>query len=535
MVLHACHSLSADGSGTDVLKYKQACGKLHACFFRSRKELIHMNLSKKQIIIGAAAAAAVIVIVVVFALIFLQAGRENETPDPSQTTLQTTLPPETETTAPTVETVDAEDPQPTIEDGAQAQLPTAPPEDDPTVAAAFGIDVSKYQGVIDWEQVAASGIDFAMIRVGYRAKISGEITADSTAEYNIQQALKYGIHVGVYFFSTAVSTTEASEEAAWVADFIKDYSITYPVAYNCEGFTDPENRQYSLTKQERTDIALQFLSDIESLGYSPMFYAAKSEMAGNAQWETSRIDSKYLIWVANYPALPYPDTARSDYSGKHSMWQYTANGTVPGISSPTDLNVAYFAIEDNGISNSGQEEVDVPWDDVMQFKAVNEQVTAKEKTNLRDIPSQGDDATVLYTLTNGEVATRIGISDYGWSKLEFQGKIYYAVSSYLTTDLTPPEYQIQTQFEKVNDQVTAKDVVNLRTLPSVTHEDSEIVAQLTRGEIITRTGINEELGWSRVEYNGQELYCVSQYLMPAEELNQETEETAEATENTDPT
>ena len=158
----------------------------------------------------------------------------------------------------------------------------------------------------------------------------------------------------------------------------------------------------------------------------------------------------------------------------------------------------------------------IDWDTLLNFRPVSDEVTAKERTNLRDIPSQGDDSTVLYTLTNGEIAVRIAISDYGWSKVVFNGQTYYAVSSYLTTDLTPPPYEIQTQFRDVYEYVTAKDAVNLRTLPSTTHEDCQIVAKLQHGEVIIRTGINEDVGWSRVEYNGQVLYCISSYLMSAE-------------------
>jgi len=151
----------------------------------------------------------------------------------------------------------------------------------------------------------------------------------------------------------------------------------------------------------------------------------------------------------------------------------------------------------------------------MQFTQVSEQVTAKIQTNLRDVPSQGEDSTVMYTLKNGEVATRTGINENtGWSRVEWNGNTYYAVSSYLTTDLGyEPPVQINTPFTQVSEQVTAKDAVNLRTLPSVTDPNSQVVAQIKNGEVVTRTGINEDVGWSRVEYNGQTLYCVSSYLM----------------------
>ena len=155
----------------------------------------------------------------------------------------------------------------------------------------------------------------------------------------------------------------------------------------------------------------------------------------------------------------------------------------------------------------------------MVFSAVQETVTAKDATNLRDIPSQGEDSTVMLTLQNGQTATRIGVSDKGWSKLEYNGETYYAISNYLTTDLTvkpqeavPEDDGIKTVFTACNEQVTPKIEVNLRTLPSVTNPEATVVVTLKAGEVVTRTGINTDVGWSRVEYNGQTLYCVSSYV-----------------------
>lgn len=158
--------------------------------------------------------------------------------------------------------------------------------------------------------------------------------------------------------------------------------------------------------------------------------------------------------------------------------------------------------------------------DTMVFTDVNETVTAKNSTNLRDKPSQGDDSNVIYTLPNGESVTRTGISDSGWSRLTYNGSTVYAVSSYLTTDLNYKEEKTQadeddglnTKFTKVNEQVTPKIEVNLRKLPSVTNPDATVVATIQKGTVVTRTGINKDVGWSRVEYNGQTLYCVSSYM-----------------------
>ena len=401
-----------------------------------------------------------------------------------------------------------------------------------TEEITFGIDVAKYQGTIDWTEVAASGMDFAMVRLGYRGLVEGEITEDTNARYNLQEAEKAGLKLGAYFFSTAVTVEEAIEEANWVADFLAPYPITYPVAYNCEGFGDPENRQYPLSKEERTDIALAFLKQIEKRGYEAMFYASKNEMEEDAKWEVSRIEEDYKIWVAQYPEEPYPATARSSYSRVHQMWQYTREGEIPGIPVGVDADIAYFGYD--GIREAKSDEVlPVAKPDpeaLMPFTEVREAVTAKNETNLRDIPSQDTDSAVLDTLKKGEIATRIGISSSGWSKLEFEGNIYYAVSSYLilpdgsSASADTDGDGIDTQFRTVNESVTAKDWVNLRKLPSTTMEEAVVVRKLEKGQIATRTGISDN-GWSRLEIDGEVLYCVSSYLIsPGTEPEEEAHE-----------
>jgi GH25 family lysozyme M1 (1,4-beta-N-acetylmuramidase) len=392
----------------------------------------------------------------------------------------------------------------------------------------LGIDVAKYQGTIDWSAVAASGIDFAMIRVGYRTMESGEICADTNARYNMQEACANGIQIGAYFFSTAINEQEAIEEADWVADYISKYAVTYPVAYNCEGFNTAGNRQYGLSTSERSKIASAFLGRIYERGYTPMFYAAKSELANNALWDTSSLELSYKMWVAYYGTN---GTESIGYDGACAMWQYTNRGTVDGISKPVDIDIAYFGYDGTAAAKSDEapETASADVEALMNFTSVNETVTAKSTTNLRNIPSQGSDSTVMATLTNGDTATRTGTSSSGWSRVEYQGNVYYAVSSYLTTDLNAPAQTtstaaegsdsgdgLKTQFTACQDSVTAKIEVNLRTLPSVTNPDATVAAVLHNGEVVTRTGINNDYGWSRVDYNGQTLYCITSYLTAAE-------------------
>ena len=394
-----------------------------------------------------------------------------------------------------------------------------------TSDTTYGIDVSKYQGTIDWAKVAASGIDFAMIRVGYRTQTDGTIYEDTNAKYNMQEATANGIKIGVYFFSTAISENEAKEEADWVSNYISSYKITYPVAYDSEGFNNSDSRQKSLGSAERTTIAKAFMDEIYSKGYTPMFYAAAGELTNNSEWITSDLQKSYKIWVAQYPDT---STTTSSYSGMHNMWQYTNRGNVDGISTTVDINVAYFGYNSTADSKSDMtpQTETANAEALMKFSSVNENVTAKESANLRDIPSQDIDSSILATLNNGDTATRTGISDSGWSRIIYNNQTYYAVSSYLTTDLSyVPSNTLEgagsgdglkTQFTDCNDSVTAKIEVNLRVLPSVTNPDAAVASVLKNGDTAKRTGINTEFGWARVEYNGQTLYCINSYLTSAE-------------------
>jgi len=401
-----------------------------------------------------------------------------------------------------------------------------------TETITMGIDVARYQGTIDWKEVANGEVDFAMVRIGYRSMADGVIKADPNGLYNLQEAAKVGIPVGVYFFSTAVTEEEAREEAEWVSEMISGYPITYPVVYDCENFNDPDSRQYFMNKQQRTDVALAFLEAVEKKGYEAMFYASKVDMEQEKSWEVSRIEEAYKIWVAQYPALPYPQTRETSYSGTHHMWQYSMEGSVPGIRTNVDMNIAYFGYD--GIepphSKKIPEEVEADVEAMLDFEEVSDQVTAKQETNLRNIPSQDTDSIILRTLVNGEVAQRIAISTNGWSKLILDGNVYYAVTNYLTADLEykappveeylPSEMGIQTQFVAMNQLVTAKQRVNLRKMPSVEHEDAVVLDELNHGEIATCVGVSDN-GWSKLIYKGVTCYAVTSYLQEVTDASAE--------------
>ena len=377
---------------------------------------------------------------------------------------------------------------------------------------ANGIDVSKWQGEINWKSVKKTGIDFAIIRIGYRAE-NGTIYKDSYADYNIQQANKAGILIGVYFFSTAINTTEAVAEAKWVCEAIKSYPISYPVVYDCEGFKSADSRMFQLSNSARTDNALAFLAEIEKYGYEGMFYASLSDLKNSAFWDTPRIEQKTKIWLAHYSASPYPTSERPAYSGKFDMWQYTNMGKVSGVNGNTDLVVSYFTCSKaKPKRNNTVAEVKPPAEPDKIYSTVNELVTAKELVNLRNAASTN--AKIVGSLKNGETLTRIGVGNNGWSKLLLNEQTVYAITSYLTIDLKykPPikENEIIEDgvYTKVNEQVTAKDIVNLR---SAAGTNAKIVGSLKNGETLTRISIGNN-GWSKLLYNGQTVYAVTSYL-----------------------
>ena len=192
-----------------------------------------------------------------------------------------------------------------------------------------GIDVSKYQGNIDWGAVAASGINFAIIRVGYRGSSSGALVQDPYFKKNISGATKAGIKVGLYFFTQAVNEAEAVEEASMAMSLASGYKVTYPI------FTDTESasggRANGLSKSARTAVVKAFCQTVRNGGYKAGVYASKSWYAN--QLNASALNG-YCIWVAQY-------NSSCTYSGKYDMWQYSSKGSVSGIKGNVDMNISY--------------------------------------------------------------------------------------------------------------------------------------------------------------------------------------------------
>ncbi len=203
------------------------------------------------------------------------------------------------------------------------------------VISRTGIDVSYHQGDIDWDLVAADGIDFAMLRVGYRGYESGYINADENFHSYIQGALDAGLDVGVYFFSQALNSGEAIEEANFVLEQIQGYDISMPVVFDWEVLEDETARTHTAAPHTVTECAAAFCDTVADRGYTPMFY-------GNKKFAIMKMDVSKLngidFWYAEYknghnaPEYPY------DFR----MWQYASDGRVNGINGDVDMDICFY-------------------------------------------------------------------------------------------------------------------------------------------------------------------------------------------------
>lgn len=200
-------------------------------------------------------------------------------------------------------------------------------------SARKGIDVSQYQGDIDWEQVAASGVEFAMIRAGYRGYgTAGTLVTDEYFERNMEGAAANGIDTGVYFFTQAITVEEVLEEAQYVIDLLASYDISYPIVIDVEKLSVSDARANALTQEQRTEIVCAFCDAIAEAGYTPMIYGGIYSLFG--MLDINQV-SHYKIWFAFYNNYVY-------YPYEMQMWQYTDKASIPGIEGNVDLNLWFL-------------------------------------------------------------------------------------------------------------------------------------------------------------------------------------------------
>lgn len=196
----------------------------------------------------------------------------------------------------------------------------------------MGIDVSKWNGSIDWDRVRNAGITYAIIRCGYRGASTGTLVEDPYFRENMQGALNAGLKVGVYFFTQATNEVEAVEEASMAIALCRDYRVTYPVFIDTEG-AGGNGRADGLDMETRTKVCQAFCQTVEDAGYTGGIY-------GSRNWFRTRLRmdalEDHVIWLAEYRENPV-------YAGNYHFWQYTSSGNVDGIEGRVDLDISYLA------------------------------------------------------------------------------------------------------------------------------------------------------------------------------------------------
>ena len=196
--------------------------------------------------------------------------------------------------------------------------------------ATFGIDVSKYQSSIDWEQVKTAGVKFVIIRIGYRGYGSGALVLDPMFEQHFTNARNAGLKVGVYFFSQAVNEEEAREEAMGCAYVLNGRKLDYPIYFDTEASGGKNGRADGLGVEDRTKCAIAFCEEVKAQGYKPGVYAS-------TLWFRQRVDlsrlTGYSIWNAHYNVASSPISC--------DLWQGTCTARIPGYGGQIDVNISY--------------------------------------------------------------------------------------------------------------------------------------------------------------------------------------------------
>ncbi len=291
---------------------------------------------------------------------------ETTTKKPAETT--TKKPVETTTTKKPAETTTTQKPSETTTVSKPIEKPveetTEKPSETPT-APGFkedakvvkGIDVSKWnsqdkKNKIDWNKVKNSGVEYVIIRAGYRGQVDPKLYEDPYFHEHIKGAQDAGLQVGVYFYSQAITEQEALEEASFLLSIIKDYKITYPVCFDWEPVDGSRAKKAKLTKSQASAIARKFLSTMEGYGYDTMLYSYHSAIV---DYFNTELVNDYKVWMARY-LTAYKDNGVEYAHGDKipsttypfQMWQYTDSGIVPGIEGVVDVNVSFISYTESG-------------------------------------------------------------------------------------------------------------------------------------------------------------------------------------------
>ena len=289
------------------------------------KRVKKIPLYKKPAFWAAAVTLALILALVLWVVITLSTGKTFiRRPDPTEAPTSGTRPPaETEETLPPP----PENPYGPVdftadEDTGEITLTSG--------NGIKGIDVSEWQGDIDWQQVKDSGVEFVIIRVGGRGTEKGTLYSDSNAQDYYEGATEAGLKVGAYIFAQSVTEQEAIEEAEFVLEAVKDWDVQMPLVYDWE-YVDEKARTADVDSRTLTDMAKAFCNTVQDAGYKPMIYFGRSQSKDLLNLEEL---VQYPFWLAMYSTI-------MDYPYKIDMWQYTDEGKVPGIQGNVDMNLLF--------------------------------------------------------------------------------------------------------------------------------------------------------------------------------------------------
>jgi len=194
-----------------------------------------------------------------------------------------------------------------------------------------GIEVSKYQGYVDFNEVKRDGIDYVMIRLGQRGYTTGQLVLDDYFSDNIKRATDAGLDVGVVWHSQAITEEEAEEEADFVLQYLQDWNLAYPVAFVMEHVENDSARIDALTKEDKTRIAKAFLQKIDEAGYIGIIYGDKEWMFEDINYAAL---SNYGTWLNQIKDIP-------DYPYRFQMWRYTTVGDVEGVSGSVAMSISF--------------------------------------------------------------------------------------------------------------------------------------------------------------------------------------------------
>lgn len=194
-----------------------------------------------------------------------------------------------------------------------------------------GIDLSVFQGDVDWDKAAADGVEFAIIRLGYRGYGKGALQPDELFTSHLDGAHAAGIDTGAYFFSQALTAEEGREEAQYVLEQLDGRRMEMPIYFDWEPIAVEDSRTNGYDYAHLTDSAVAFCQTIEAAGYRAGVYINRQQ--GYYHYDLSRL-AEYSLWVADYNSYP-------DFYYRFDMWQYTASGQLDGIDIQVDMNLMF--------------------------------------------------------------------------------------------------------------------------------------------------------------------------------------------------